>query len=437
MKSGCSTAVVAIALCGLLPVLSGCQKGDAVVQRGAAATALSRAAFNPSLIQLPSDAPSRDQIRYAVAQPELLAKVVTATGQLQPDASQVARISVPMRGKAVQVNAVVGDRVARGQTLLTLSSTDLTSLETQYFEEEADVDANLARDLVDIDCDLKQTEAQIKLLEKQHDRAQLLFQEKIGSLSALEQITTELQKQELTKQALQDKRARLQKAAQQKKALARRSVEQQLQLLGMPPHIVQHALTCRSSECTIPIETPQSGMILERSVNPGELNDVGKAVFLVDDLDSLWLVADIFEQDLDKVRVGQPIEFTVDSRPNKVYKGTINFVSGAIDPETRTLAVRATVPNPGLDLKPKMFARLKIDTGKVNALAIPKDCIQEVGSRKVVYVPVGEDQFEERTVEVGEQSGKKVEVLSGLKSGEKIVSNGSFMLRALSLKQSS
>jgi cobalt-zinc-cadmium efflux system membrane fusion protein len=416
-----------------LPLLAGCGQGDAV--NGAIRPSLG-AIESSTYITLPTEATWKQKLTYVTAQSETLQKVVHATGQLQPDASAVSRISAPIRGKAVSVDVSIGETVAKGQQLMSLSSSDLTTLQSDYFSKQADIDADVARDLVDIDCDLKQTDAQIKLLQKQYDRAKLLFEEKIGSLSTLEQTQTELQKQEVTRQALFEKRQRTVQSAHRKKQLAQRSLNQQLELLGMPPNIVEHVNSHNDVECTIPIRTPQAGIVLERSVNEGELVDPGKVLLMVDDLGTLWLMADIFEQDLDKVKVGQTVEFRVDSRPSQVYKAKLDFVAGSIDPETRTLAVRANITNSNHDLKPKMFARLTINTGRQGALAIPADAVQELGSRKVVYVPRPDGTFEERTVEVGEPSGDMVEVLSGLKPGEKLVSGGSFMLRAVSLKQS-
>jgi len=421
-------------IAAVVPLLSGCHAGEAV---SATRPILAQPAdAKASYIAIPDDAQWQQSLATAVAKSQVLQKLVHATGQMQPDADNVARVNAPMKGKVDCVDVVVGQRVNAHQSLLSLSSNDLTALQSDYLQKEADIDSDLNRDLVDLDCELKQAEAQITLLQKQYDRAKLLFEEKIGSQSQLEATQTELQKQVVTKQALQEKRQRSIKAAALKKELARKSMTEQLQLLGMPSGVVLHVCSAHGLEPTVPIQTPESGVVLERSVNPGEIVDSGKQLFLVDDLDTLWLVADIFEQDVDKVKAGQEVFFTVDSRPHQVYKAKLDFVSGAIDPETRTLAVRATIKNVDHDLKPKMFARMNISVGQEQALAVPKDSVQELGARKVVYIPRDHGQYEERQVQVGEESGDMVEVLSGLQEGDKVVSNGSFMLRAVSLKQS-
>ena len=120
----------------------------------------------------------------------------------------------------------------------------------------------------------------------------------------------------------------------------------------------------------------------------------------------------------------------VDSFPGKVFHGKLDYVANQVDSDTRTLAVRAEVTNKQLLLKPKMFARMTIHVGEHNVLTIPKTAVQDGRTDKVVYVPAGPDAFEERKIKLGAESGDYVEVLSGLKSGERVVTKGSFDLRA-------
>lgn len=359
---------------------------------------------------------------------------VQATGQLQANANAVTRISSPITGRVIKVSAAVGDQVKSEQTMLVLSSQEIAGLETELFKSETEIESELSKDLLEIDCDLDQAEAQLGLYKKQYERAKLLNEEKITALADLEAAKTMMDKQALSINALKQKKQRLEQTAERKKSMDRNSFVQRLKLLGMPPHTIETILNNHTLDTQIPICTPMSGIVLERQVNTGELIDPGKTLFVVDDLDNLWLVAEIFEQDIDTVKVGQKIEFSVDSFPHQVFKGTLNHVAGAINPETRTLAVRAEVVNPGLKLKPKMFARMKIFAGHKEALCVPKTALQEAGSKKVVYVALPDDTFREAIVETGEETGDYVEIRSGLKQGERIVTSGAFNLRAHVLK---
>ena len=122
----------------------------------------------------------------------------------------------------------------------------------------------------------------------------------------------------------------------------------------------------------MPIVSPETGVVTERLINVGELADPTKPLFTIADFTSVWLKADVYEKDISKVRVGEPIELEVDSFPGLKFSGKLNYVADSVNPDTRTLTVRAEVPNPGNKLKPKMFARMRIFVGNSQVLTIEK-----------------------------------------------------------------
>lgn len=361
--------------------------------------------------------------------------VIQATGELQPNANAVTRVNAAMNGKIDAVYASVGEYVKQGQVLATIKSVEIGNLVTDLFKTEIEIDSELSKDLLEIDCELKQLSAELKLCQRQHDRAQLLLDEKIGSQANLEACQTLLEKHQLSVAALEEKKERITQVAKDRFRLARVALVQRLSTLGMPEKTIRQVLDRRELVSSIPIEAPQSGFILERNVNPSELVDSARTLFVIDDIDTLWLVADVFEHDVQFIKHGEIIEFTVDSFPNHVFKGKIDFISEAMNPETRTLAVRALISNPGQKLKPKMFARMKICAGHHRTLAIEKTAIQDAGSDKVVYVPISHTEYEERKVVPGEENEKYVEVVKGLHDGEPVVVCGASLLRSQCLKQ--
>ncbi len=362
---------------------------------------------------------------------------IEATAQLQPNANSVTRVSAPISGKVTEIKACLGDLVKKGQPLVTITSQEVGALITDLFKVETEIDSDLAKELMQIEYDLKETNAELALCAKQNERAKRLLEEKIGSMATLEAAQTEVEKHELMIGALQAKKEKATKIAEAKKKMAQVSLEQKLMVLGMPRQTIAEIMRKRSVVNCVPIYSPQTGIVLDRDVNVGELVEPSKALFVVDDINDLWLVADIFEQDVAHVRVGQSIEFKVDSFPNQKFKGKLSFVAGAIDPETRTLKVRAVVLNPTFKLKPKMFARMKIFAERHQVLAIPKQAVQDAGSFKVVYVPTkAPEVFEERRIKVGEDTGNDyLEVIDGIKAGEPLVVTGSFTLRSQILKE--
>jgi cobalt-zinc-cadmium efflux system membrane fusion protein len=388
-----------------------------------------------TIVSLAAQPNALSRIKVDTARIHPLDHLIEAGAQLQANANAVTRVSPPISGKVTAVNACVGDSVKKGQVIATITSQEIGSLVTDLFKAETDIDSQLASDKMQIDFEMKQTASELALCRKQFERAKLLLDEKIGSQASLESAQTEYEKHSYVIEALQQKKLKAEAIANDKKRLARASLEQKLMVLGMPSSTIAKILRDRSVVNMIPIQTPQTGIVLERNVNIGELVDPSKSLFVVDDIDNLWLVADIFEQDVQNVKAGQNIEFNVDCFPNKTFTGKLDFVAGTINPDTRTLAVRAVVGNPGLKLKPKMFARMKIFGEKRPVLAVPATAVQDAGSEKVVYIPLSNGEFEERRITAGEEAGGYLEILKGLKNGEKVVVSGSFTLRSQALKQ--
>ena len=357
-----------------------------------------------------------------------------ATGQLQPNANAVTRISSPVSGRVVEVNAAVGDRVDAGRTLFTVASHEVSSLESELFHQQTEIDADLATQLVEINFDLQRAHAGLALSQKQLERAQLLLSEKIGSQAAFDMARTEFEKDKITVEGLLTRREKVNAIAEKKKSLNKKAFKDKLRLFGMREPEIEHIINDQKLSTMVPICSTRAGIVLERSVNTGELVDPSKILFVVDDLDSLWLIAEVYEQDIELIKPGQSVEFTVDSLPGEKFHGRLNFVAGAIEQATRTLPVRAEIANPHLRLKPKMFARMKILVSEHPAMTVPKEAVQDAGSFKVVFVPLGQKRFEERKVTVGEIADEQVEILSGLKKDETVVSKGSFALRSQCVK---
>ncbi len=396
-----------------------------------------RSTINPKLntVSLAAQPTALARIHSAAAEVRPIDLAIHATAQLQANANAVTRVSPPIAGKVTEIHACLGDTVKKGQVLACISSQEIGSLVTDLFKTETEIDSQLATDLMEIDFDLKQEDSSVALCKKQYERAKLLLDEKIGSQAALETAETEYEKHGLVIEALKQKKVKATNIANEKKRMARVSLQQKLMVLGMPPATITKIVSQRSIVNIVPIVTPQSGIVLERNVNLGELVDPSKSLFVVDDIDNLWLVADVFEHDIEKVKAGQDIEFQVDCFPKEVFKGKLDFVAGTINPDTRTLAVRAVVHNPNFKLKPKMFARMTIFCDKHAVLAVPAKSVQDAGSHKVVYIPLANGAFEERKIKVGEEAGGYVEILKGLKAGDKVVVDGSFTLRSQTLKQ--
>jgi len=295
---------------------------------------------------------------------------------------------------------------------------------------EQQVRSDLKQALIQINFDTETADAQLKLDEKIYERMKGLYDEKIVSKADFQAAETAFVKDQIAVKAQRTKYQATVSLSEEKMKLVTGPAKTKLRLLGVSDEQIAKVMQTQNVDPLVPVLSPESGIIVERLVNVGELIDPSKPLFTIGDFDTIWLKADVFEKDIPKIKLGQPIELKVDSFPDKVFAGKLDYVANQIDGDTRTLAVRAEVANPQGLLKPKMFARMTIIVGLQKVLSIPIAAVQDTRTGKVVYVPEGKNTFEERKVKLGSQSGDYIEVLDGLKPGEKVVTEGSFDLRA-------
>jgi cobalt-zinc-cadmium efflux system membrane fusion protein len=180
-----------------------------------------------------------------------------------------------------------------------------------------------------------------------------------------------------------------------------------------------------------PIYAPIAGTIVQRKVGPGQYVSSGSSepVFVIGDLSTVWLLAYVRESDAPKVRVGQTIDFTVLAYSSKTFSAKISYVATALESATRRLLVRAAVDNPHGLLKPEMFANVAIHTEQVDvAPAIPRSALIHDGDKARVWVVLEDKAIELRQVKPGPANGRLIQVLEGLKPGEKIITKGSLFI---------
>jgi multidrug efflux pump subunit AcrA (membrane-fusion protein) len=435
MKPIARNLVVALSI-GILPfVLSACETGQS--HPIAPTPPVTQVMTNgDELIDLSTDAQKLAGMQYGTTENQILNLSVKCNGEVLADSNLMRHVTTPVTGRVEEVLVRTGGHIEEGKPLLNIRSTDIEQLESDLLQNEGQVRADLKRDLLQIDSDLATTQEGLKLSESTFNRLKNLVEEKIASQADFEAARTALEKDRINLESLKRKRDATITLSNERMRLITEPMKQKLRLLGVTLSELAKLLKTRQIDPVVPVLAPESGIISERLVNVGELVDPTKPLFTIGDFHDVWLKADVYEQDVSKVHEGQPIELEVDSFPGHKFAGRLNFVADSLTPENRTLAVRAEVPNPGLMLKPKMFARMRILVGEHRVLTVPKDAVQDAGTEKVVYLPVSKGKFEERKVKLGVECGNFIEVLSGIHSGEKVVTKGSFDLRAESLRES-
>jgi len=179
---------------------------------------------------------------------------------------------------------------------------------------------------------------------------------------------------------------------------------------------------------TVTLVSPMDGTVVQKNAIQGMRVMPGEKLFDIADLSTVWITADLYEQDLALINPGETARISLSVLPGKELSAKIEFVYPTLTGEARTVKVRMTVPNPGGRLKPQMFANVDIKVGMGNRLAVPDDAVLDTGTRQIVYVDKGEGYFEPRDVKLGTRADGYREVLSGLKSGEKVARSATFLI---------
>jgi Cu(I)/Ag(I) efflux system membrane fusion protein len=179
---------------------------------------------------------------------------------------------------------------------------------------------------------------------------------------------------------------------------------------------------------TIKVYSKYSGVITKKYAQDGHWPMAGEIIYDVANLSSVWVMANVYESDVQYIKTGQNVEITSGSYPGEVFNAKINFVEPVFDAQSRTLLVRIDVSNKGGKLKPGMYVKVKINTFFTQNLAVPKNAVLRTGKMDMVYVEKEKGVYEPRTVKLGYEQDGYYEILSGLKEGETVVSTGGFLI---------
>jgi len=183
------------------------------------------------------------------------------------------------------------------------------------------------------------------------------------------------------------------------------------------------------------LKGPIDGVIIERRATVGELVGKDTVIYTISDPTDLWVIAEVKERDIGAVKVGQEATFSVLAYPGETFRGKIVRIGDVVEPESRAVEARIEASNPAGRLKPGMFAEVSITTTVLeNALVIPDKALETDGANQVVFVSLGQNRFEKRVVEPGLEAEGRVQILNGIKAGEKIVTQGGFILKSELLK---
>ena len=392
----------------LLMTLGGCSQPAAETEQ-----AEPDAASDPDLIRLDQEAMRIARITLGEVEIRKLEEDLRVSGRVTVNQNATARVGSFTEGIVVGCCESVGSDVEKGQVLARLHSHEIHDAEASYWESRAE---------------LERRQTELQFAEKFYKRASRLYELKAGSL-----------------QKMQEAEAKF-RSAETLLKIARAGVERadnHLRYLGLTPEELPEAADEHAAEGQgaheeahlIEVRSPVAGTIVERTVSTGAVVTPSDSLYVISDLRSLWVIAQVPEQHLSLLRSGLTVEVSVRAYPDKTFPARITTIGDALDPETRTVEVRCELNNPGRQLKTEMFATLTIHTGgSREAVVAPLEALQNVDGEEVVFVPEGRVSFRARRVRVGRHSNSVVEIVSGLQAGEKVVVAGAFHLKSELLK---
>jgi Cu(I)/Ag(I) efflux system membrane fusion protein len=203
---------------------------------------------------------------------------------------------------------------------------------------------------------------------------------------------------------------------------------ERLRQLGFKEEQFDQLLKADKPTIHVPIYSPFSGIVTEKLVREGQYVNVGEPLFSIADLSRIWVELEVFESDFPYIKVGQDVIIHSRSYPGDPFRGKVKLIYPFLDAKTRTVKVRIEIPNPGLKLRPEMYVQATISIPQSPALVIPSAAIMDTGTRQVVWVESGPGVFQPRDVKAGVRTGKEVQILSGLKAGEKVAITGGYLI---------
>lgn len=333
------------------------------------------------------------RIETAVVAYSPVKSVLALAGKVAYGEDRYSKISSPVQGRVLEVRVKLGDHVQAGSVLMVIDSPDITAAYSDFIKEASDLE--FATRAYELAKDLYETKAlpqkDLKQAENDLIKARAEFRRAKERLLSLKVPATELEKP-----------------------------------------LAEQKITARFE-----LKSPLAGTVVERTVTPGQSvgGDPSQVLFTVADLNTLQVVADVYERDLDLVQVAQVATVTVEAYPGLTFPAVIAAIGDIVDPNTRTIKVRAWVNNDAHKLKPEMFARLNIQvTDGTPFLAIPKEAVLEAGGKQFVYVESAPGRFVRREVKATASATDMVRIVEGLTPGERIVVKGAVLIKGQEAK---
>jgi cobalt-zinc-cadmium efflux system membrane fusion protein len=366
----------------------GCEN-SASAPAGQSAGAKDKDSGSAELFTVPPD--QMTHVQVVTIQPATLMRSLRLTGAVAYNNFRTTPVITQVGGPVSRILAVAGQNVKKGDAMLYVASPDFSQLRTNYLK---------AKDAY-------------QLAQREYARSQDLY----------------------THHAIAERDLLVAESAEVQAGGDMAAAESALKVMGITD---PDALIKSAPSFDVPVRAPIDGQVVEQDVSAGQLIQAGATqCFMVSDINSVWVLVNVYQGDLPYVRVGDPVVIQTDSYPD-VFHGRISYVAAALDPNTRTLQARIETNNPGGKLKRDMYVTAAVNAGAIkNAIAVPDAAVlRDTENQPFVYAEFSSNQFGRRSVTLGDSVNGQTEVTNGLHPGDRVIGNGSIFLQfANSLQQ--
>lgn len=324
------------------------------------------------------------QISIEPAKKYAIRRTIDIPGSIEVKQNLLAKIGSPVKGRIVEINVMLGQRVRKGEVLAKINSTELAKMQLEYIKAVQ----------------------QVELKAKSFERAELLFAEGVLSEAQMLERKTELAAAKAEMQASND----------------------QLQVLGMSLNEIQNLKTESQINSITHIQAKIDGKVIMKNVNLGQVVEPTDEVFAVAALDEVWGVAQVPERKISFLKEGDQVFIEVPAYKEKSFEGVITYLGDIVDPETRTITIRTDINNQDQMLKPDMLITMKVAGSKVEKIGVPNEAIISEDDTPSVFVKTSENTFTLKPVTLGIKDKDNTHIDSGISEGDEVVIKGAFHL---------
>ena len=363
--------------------ITGCQKSGTSEAAAAAPDPANSAAKKELPNDVELDPAMLANIHVETVRAESGRSNLSGTGKVQFNDDRTVRILAPLPGQVIDFHAGVGDSIEKDQVLFSIKSREVASLVSDYLQSQRDLD----------------------LAQKTYNMNKDLFEHQAASRISFQQAENDLAK------------ANTQVARS----------EEGLRVLGIDP---KQAVQDGGLRSLVPVRAPMSGTLIERNLTPGQYVQADSTALLtIADLSTVWVLVDVFERDIHLVHVGQKVQVVAAAYPDRRFPATVERISDKVDPDSRTLKVRLLVSNPKFLLKPEMFITSSLElSGGGAAISVPASAVFTEDGKSYVFAAINDRRFERRLIVAASDAEGRLRVTSGLRVGDRIVTDGAMLL---------